>query len=169
MDFFYDGFYNATPAPPLAKPTAQVSEARQKDIQAKLEAYKQQSLTTNNVKPPQRYRAFRFIEYTGTMEWINDCIARRSVKGTKIVGSKGGVENAIREGMIGEGYEKLDTRPLPDFYPLRNKVAAIRSLEAQLIDFMRYGSISQGECAERLEKIAQGLSDAISVVENQCR
>lgn len=163
------GNYFYTPSRPTVFSVADQKAAAA--LQQKIEqASKMQAeQTASPTKPIQRYRAFRFIEYAGTMEWINDCIARRGVKGTKVLGSKCGVDNVIREGMIGDGVEALDTRPLPDFFPLRQTVADIRSLKAQLSDLHRYGFLSQEQCAARLEKIAQALSDKIYSVEKACK
>ena len=59
------------------------------------------------VEPPVKktMRVLRFIEYVGTPEFISDCIARRGLKGTRIL--PGGF---MREGILGDTAEVLSDR-----------------------------------------------------------
>ena len=52
--------------------------------------------------PKKTMRVLRFIEYVGTPDFINDCIARRSLKGTRIL--PGGF---MREAILGDTTEVL--------------------------------------------------------------
>ncbi len=51
----------------------------------------------------KRFRILRVLEYEGDREWIDDCIKRRGVKGTQVVGNRG----QIREAILGDVAELL--------------------------------------------------------------
>ncbi|KKK51545.1 hypothetical protein LCGC14_3113900 [marine sediment metagenome] len=52
--------------------------------------------------PKKTVRVLRFIEYVGTPEFIDDCIARRGLKGTRVL--PGGF---MREAILGDTAEVL--------------------------------------------------------------
>ena len=120
-------------------------------------------VTTSGTAPipvtEKRYRMLRFIEYTGSLQWLNDCKERRGIKGTKDYAGNG--QNVIREGFLGDAAELL-ANPKLDVTGLRDSLTRLGLLASDL----ELGDvISAADAGVRVRKIAAAFKEQINSME----
>ncbi len=96
---------------------------------------------------------------------MNDCIAKRGIKGTKDYAGNG--QNVIREGILGDAPELL-AAVKPDFTKLYDKLKEIWTYAGAIRD-SRYSippSITQSAAASRLESLVNEANTLIKQLEN---